>query len=242
MAVINEQIVTGRKFRKLIDEASRLWLRISFWTKACDVEFDDGETAETKFENMTKKIDDLIKVFQDGVNKIFNYLKGLGFTPSPNSPDGICNAIQNMYNKRYSDGRTQGQADVVANPGAYGVSTGIPAEQFVMYTSSRVFNPSTDDSLIAPHNGTCNLQWQCYLTYDSSSKANKCTITVSRNGTAILYRNIKDDGIDISPDSDDKHQFEWKKTLEIQNCTAGESLHLEIDHSGANISWIAGIY
>ena len=45
---INEEIVTGRKFRKLIDEATKLWQRISFWTKASDVEFDDGSTAETK--------------------------------------------------------------------------------------------------------------------------------------------------------------------------------------------------
>lgn len=40
---VNEKIQTGRKFRKLIDEDSRLWLRFSFWTKAGDVEFDDGE-------------------------------------------------------------------------------------------------------------------------------------------------------------------------------------------------------
>ena len=45
---VNEQIVTGRKFRKLIDEATKLWQRISFWTKSSDVEFDDGENAETK--------------------------------------------------------------------------------------------------------------------------------------------------------------------------------------------------
>lgn len=45
---VNEQIVTGRKFRKLVDEATKLWQRISFWTKASDVEFDDGSTAETK--------------------------------------------------------------------------------------------------------------------------------------------------------------------------------------------------
>lgn len=45
---INETIVTGRKFRKLIDEATKLWQRISFWTKASDVEFDDGSDAETK--------------------------------------------------------------------------------------------------------------------------------------------------------------------------------------------------
>ena len=42
------QIVTGRSFRKCIDVANKLWLRISFWTKASDVEFDDGENAETK--------------------------------------------------------------------------------------------------------------------------------------------------------------------------------------------------
>ena len=46
---VNEIIVTGRKFRKLIDEATKLWQRISFWTKASDVEFDDGSDAETKF-------------------------------------------------------------------------------------------------------------------------------------------------------------------------------------------------
>ena len=45
---VNEQIVTGRKFRKLIDETNKLWQRISFWTKASDVEFDNGMTAEMK--------------------------------------------------------------------------------------------------------------------------------------------------------------------------------------------------
>lgn len=45
---VNETIVTGRKFRKLIDETNKLWQRISFWTKSSDVEFDDGKSAETK--------------------------------------------------------------------------------------------------------------------------------------------------------------------------------------------------
>lgn len=56
---INEEIVTGRKFRKLVDEATKLWQRISFWTKACDVEFDDGETAEEKIENLQTHITEL---------------------------------------------------------------------------------------------------------------------------------------------------------------------------------------
>lgn len=45
---VNETIVTGRKFRKLIDAATRQWQRISFWHKASDCEFDDGKTAEEK--------------------------------------------------------------------------------------------------------------------------------------------------------------------------------------------------
>lgn len=48
MAAVNEQIATGRAHRVLIDKASKLWQKISFWTKSSDVEFNDGNTAETK--------------------------------------------------------------------------------------------------------------------------------------------------------------------------------------------------
>lgn len=50
---VNEQIVTGRKFRKLVDEATKLWQRISFWTKACDVEFDNGKDLESTMSHLT---------------------------------------------------------------------------------------------------------------------------------------------------------------------------------------------
>ena len=40
---INEQIVKNRKFRKCIDAANKVWLRISFWTAAGDVEFEDEQ-------------------------------------------------------------------------------------------------------------------------------------------------------------------------------------------------------
>ena len=49
---INEQIITGRKYRRLIDKATKLWQRISWWTKASDVEFDDGKNAEQKLGNI----------------------------------------------------------------------------------------------------------------------------------------------------------------------------------------------
>lgn len=47
---------------------------------------------------------ELIQAFQDGVNKIYNQMVGLGFTPAANSPDGISAAIQNMYDNRYAAG------------------------------------------------------------------------------------------------------------------------------------------
>lgn len=46
--IINEVEVTGKKFRQLMDEATKLWQKISFWTKSSDVEFNDGKNAETK--------------------------------------------------------------------------------------------------------------------------------------------------------------------------------------------------
>ncbi len=56
---INERITTGRKFRRLIDRESKLWQLISWWTKASDVEFDDGKTAETKLGNINGITDDV---------------------------------------------------------------------------------------------------------------------------------------------------------------------------------------
>ena len=114
---VNETIVTGRKFRKLIDETTKLWQRISFWTKASDVEFDDGENAETKFTNILKIVDDLKQGFQDGVNKIYDKLSELGFTPNTNSPDDVNEAIQGIYDKRYVDGINDGFNHSLENKG-----------------------------------------------------------------------------------------------------------------------------
>lgn len=235
MAVINEQTVTGRKFRKLIDEANRLWLRISFWTMACDVEFADGETAETKFANIAKTIDNLTKSFQDGVNRIFNCLKGLGFTPNPNSPDGICSAIQNMYNKRYNDGRTQGQEDVKANPEDFGVSTGISLEQFKMYSSREDFTVN-ESTCIAPRNGTCKLKFEVFVNYKQSHNANTLTLSVLRNNSAtIIYENF-------DKDISEGGAFIWAQTIDVPNCVKGERLTFQLNHAGSDASWIAGIY
>lgn len=49
---INETISTGNKYRRLKDAPTKLWQRLSFWTKASDVEFDNGATAETSLGNI----------------------------------------------------------------------------------------------------------------------------------------------------------------------------------------------
>lgn len=232
---VNEQIVTGRKFRKLIDEASRLWLRISFWTKASDVEFNDGETAETKFVNIANTINslkqsfqdlkqsfqDLKQSFQDGVNKIFNFLNGLGFTPSPNSPDGICNAIQNMYNKRYSDGRTQGRQDVINDPNEYGISTN--AKHFNMVSG-------TTDTYVCPADGNYTVIVKYVDDNDQSHNnyGNKVVLNIA--GSVYTYLHFHHSG---SSWKDEPANASSGVPI-TKYCTAGSVISLEV--SGNYIS------
>lgn len=88
---VNEQIVTGRKFRKLVDEATKLWQRISFWTKASDVEFNDGKDAETKLGAIDGITDSLVSTssnialsaaagnnLQNQVTQLTNTINNLG--------------------------------------------------------------------------------------------------------------------------------------------------------------------
>jgi hypothetical protein len=56
---MKETISTNNKFRILIDAVNRIYSRISFWTKASDVEFDDGGTAETKLGDILGITDSL---------------------------------------------------------------------------------------------------------------------------------------------------------------------------------------
>lgn len=58
---------------------------------------------------------ELAQAFQDGVNKIYNKLDGLGFTPKTNSPDDINEAIQDMYDSRYREGYADGVAQLQNN-------------------------------------------------------------------------------------------------------------------------------
>jgi hypothetical protein len=54
MANVEEVIITGRKYR-IFDTVNNIWKRISYWTKASDIEFDDGLNAEDEVETLIKK-------------------------------------------------------------------------------------------------------------------------------------------------------------------------------------------
>lgn len=63
---INEQIVTGRKFRRLKNEETKLWERLSIWKKAVDVEFNDGKNAE-HYANSGSNM----KILKSGMTKTY---------------------------------------------------------------------------------------------------------------------------------------------------------------------------
>lgn len=53
---LNEKIITGRRFRQKIND---MWVRFSFWTKAADVEFEDGKNAQQKVDGISSQISEL---------------------------------------------------------------------------------------------------------------------------------------------------------------------------------------
>ena len=54
MATVEETIITGRKYR-IWDAVNNIWKRVSYWTKASDVEFEDGLNGEDEVETLIKK-------------------------------------------------------------------------------------------------------------------------------------------------------------------------------------------
>ena len=132
---INETIVTGRKFRKLIDEVNKIWQRISFWTKAVDVEFNDGKTAETKIGAINGVTDSLtstasnvaasakaVKTLNDKITQInsnlndaiYNAIVAQGVTPASKNYADLVAAIAavkaNNYNLISQNNYTQVEA------------------------------------------------------------------------------------------------------------------------------------
>ena len=89
--------------------------------------YDDGDTSNDNGHehdlfidsadvvNLSNAVEELQQAFQDGVNKIYNKLAGLGFTPATKSPDDINEAVQVIYDSRYKTGCNDGSERVQDN-------------------------------------------------------------------------------------------------------------------------------
>lgn len=61
-----ENIATGKKYRILVDAVNDIWDRISFWTKASDVEFNDGSNLEDAKSSFGKGMLQRNTVYHEG--------------------------------------------------------------------------------------------------------------------------------------------------------------------------------
>ena len=71
MATVEEVKVTGRKFR-IWDSVNDIWKRISYWTKASDVEFENGQNAEDCIEDIRSLIGDNYEAVTLDINDVAN--------------------------------------------------------------------------------------------------------------------------------------------------------------------------
>lgn len=157
------------------------------------------EEIKQKFE---EKIEALKKSFQDGVDKIYIYLKGLGFTPADRSPDEICNAIQRIYDERYGtgydEGRRQGQQDVINNPSAYGIALVTDIIEHMKASDWRTDFGGTSCIYTAAKNGNVNIWFRVNFDYDHPHGANAGDVYIYRNNTAIHKFSASDLGYNVS--------------------------------------------
>ena len=125
---INETISTGNKYRRLKDATNKVWQRLSFWTKASDVEFDNGSTAEEALGSITGITDSVnstssnvaasakavstlnsnLTSFQTGVDSLYDQISSLGVTPEGKTLASITASLQSLYDTALASGKTTG--------------------------------------------------------------------------------------------------------------------------------------
>lgn len=187
-------------------------------TKGASVLIEDFlATIENIRQEFEEKINTLKRSFQDGVDRICNFLKGLGFTPSANSPDEICNTIQKIYNDRYNLGRAQGREDVKADPGAYGISMQSKCAQLI------AAGPAGGNEFIytCPAAGTYNIK----VTYSYHNNG-------GHNAVTNLVRLVADKNYDyvcVGANTDHSCVPCSNGQIITLNLPAGFNIRLEVD-------------
>lgn len=83
MATVEEIKITGRKYR-VWDAVNNIWKRVSYWTKASDVEFDDGSNAEDKITQLESTVTEDIAEMSSNIDRDFIKKQQLTFVLSGN--------------------------------------------------------------------------------------------------------------------------------------------------------------
>lgn len=117
---INETIKTGRKFRIQLSGSDNVWKRLSFWTKASDVEFDDGTNAQDKLGTLdtdlltTKnRLDTFESNLSTNLGKIATAITNQGVsTAATATVDTMVNNIATVATNKYNAGVTKGESNI----------------------------------------------------------------------------------------------------------------------------------
>lgn len=110
-----------------------------------------GKALKDMIDELKRSLDSLTQSFRDGCKMIVDRLTALGYGPAaPQGPEQIVAAINIMYSDRYNVGRIQGRNDVIADPGAYGISTEIKLEQVNVQVSSPTWACQGTQSITHP--------------------------------------------------------------------------------------------
>lgn len=75
--MVNERIVTGYCHRVLKDVVNALWERISYWTKASDVEIDVDQSTSTDLQTFYNDINEDIVEIRSDVSDLEDTVNGV---------------------------------------------------------------------------------------------------------------------------------------------------------------------
>lgn len=231
---MQETIKTGRKYRKCIDNTSgnKKWERYSFWSKASDVEFNDGTTVENKmgsFKGVTTNENQSAGYAAD-----VTLLKSIK-TALTNSITSVSTSVTNLNNLITSvSNRLGGMRFYEDSTGKYVVGADSVPKKLgsVPDIITQLNNTSytTENVNYDEKNRTDVQQWKNYrnLIFDiKSSYPNYASLTVDNFYFCITKSNIShyiDAGTNIydpSPFTMEKEYNPSTGTLKIKNVDGG---------------------
>lgn len=177
---INETISKGNKYRRLKDAANKVWQRISFWTAASDVEFENGNTLQSTLGTVTGITDSLtsnsstvaasaaavyslnskITSFSGSLSNLYNAFVAKGVTPSAKTLDACVAAVNTLQTTAYAAGRSSvsyGSASITLERGGSATWTCPQTGRYVVFGGGGTDSDANIElkmTVTASHNGS----------------------------------------------------------------------------------------